>query len=296
MEYLNKYGFNLTEATISASLESVVLTYGQNLSPEILKSCFAAMDLTTLSSSDTPSSVKSLVDKANRIPKEFPSCPMPASVCVYPNFAEVVYSQRKSPELHVTTVSAAFPSAQSFLPVKVLETELAIQNGADEIDIVLPLNSFFEGNYLTVVKEITAIREAIDKKAASLGRAVVLKVILETGLLDSLENIATAAFLSMDSGADFIKTSTGKVEINATPRAAYIMCECIRLFYLKTGRKVGFKPAGGIASSEDATIYYGIVESLLGKEWTSKQLFRLGVSRLGNNLLSSLEQKEIKYF
>ena len=171
-------------------------------------------------------------------------------MCVYyPNFASVVRKTRKNPNLHVTTVAGCFPSSQSFLEVKLREIELAVREGADEIDIVLALNSFLEGDYETAGKEILASRECIDKVAAELGRPVVLKVILETGLLMTPERIADASFLAMENGADFIKTSTGKVEVNATPMAAYVMCQCIKKFYEQTGRKVGFKAAGGISSA-----------------------------------------------
>jgi deoxyribose-phosphate aldolase len=254
------------------------------------------MDMTTLRPNDTPSSVKKFVEKINDFYKEYPDYPLPASICVYPNFASVVRDTRCSPELHVTTVSTCFPSTQSFLDVKLLETRHAIENGADEIDIVLALNSFLEGDYETAGKEILASRECIDKVAAELGRTVVLKVILETGLLVTPERIADASFLAMENGADFIKTSTGKVEVNATPMAAYVMCQCIKKFYEQTGRKVGFKAAGGISSAMDAVCYYSIVSTILGKEWLDKSLFRFGVSRLANQLVSAVEQKTVTYF
>ena len=196
----------------------------------------------------------------------------------------------------MTTVAGCFPSSQSFLEVKLREIELAVREGADEIDIVLALNSFMEGDYETAGQEILASRECIDQVAAELGRPVVLKVILETGLLVTPERIADASFLAMENGADFIKTSTGKVEVNATPMAAYVMCQCIKKFYERTGRKVGFKAAGGISSAMDAVCYYSIVSTILGKEWLDKSLFRFGVSRLANQLLSAVEQKTVTYF
>jgi deoxyribose-phosphate aldolase len=254
------------------------------------------MDLTTLSPKDTPSSVRKLVEKVNSFAADYPTYPLPASVCVYPNFASVVRKTRKNPKLHVTTVAGCFPSSQSFLEVKLREIELAVRDGADEIDIVLALNSFLEGDYETAGKEILASRECIDKVAAELGRPVVLKVILETGLLVTPERIADASFLAMENGADFIKTSTGKVEVNATPMAAYVMCQCIKKFYEQTGRRVGFKAAGGISSAMDAVCYYSIVSTILGKEWLDKSLFRFGVSRLANQLVSAVEQKTVTYF
>ena len=218
------------------------------------------------------------------------------SVCVYPNFASVVRDTRNSPELHVTVVSACFPSSQSFLEVKVRECELAVENGADEVDIVLALNAFLAGDYETASAEIRSIRTAIDKVAASQGREVHLKVILETGLIPSVEDIANASFLAMEAGADFIKTSTGKVDVNATPVAAYVMCECISAFYAKTGKKVGFKPAGGMSTAQDALCYYSIVSTVLGKEWLNRDLFRFGVSRMANHLLSAIENKTVNFF
>jgi deoxyribose-phosphate aldolase len=254
------------------------------------------MDLTTLKSNDTVASVSKLVDKVNRLQTEFPGYPLPASVCVYPNFAPVVREHRCSPDVHVTTVASCFPSAQSFLEVKVRECELAVQAGADEVDIVLALNAFLAGDYASAANEIAQMKQAIDAEAARQGRRVVLKVILETGLLGSTENIARASFLAMEAGADFIKTSTGKVEVNATPAAAWVMCECIKAFYAKTGRKVGFKAAGGISNDRDALLYYAIGVAILGKEWVNKELFRFGVSRLGNSLMSAIEQKTVKFF
>ena len=265
-------------------------------SPEVLKKCFALMDLTTLKSNDTVASVSKLVDKVNRLPEEYPDYPLPASVCVYPNFASVVRERRCSPELHVTTVASCFPSAQSFLEVKVQECVLAVRNGADEVDIVLALNAFLAEDYDAAANEIVQMKQAIDAEAARQGRPVVLKVILETGLLVTPERIAQASFLAMEAGADFIKTSTGKVEVNATPTAAWVMCECIKAFYAKTGRKVGFKAAGGISNDRDALLYYYIGATVLGKEWVDKATFRFGVSRLGNSLMGAIEQKTVNFF
>ena len=296
MELAAKYGYAPEKEAIARNLELIASGLEQVVSNEVLKECFSIMDLTTLSPKDTPSSVKKLVEKVNSFAADYPNYPLPASVCVYPNFASVVRKTRKNPKVHVTTVAGCFPSSQSFLEVKLREIELAVREGADEIDIVLALNSFLAGDYDTAGKEILASRECIDKVAAELGRPVVLKVILETGLLVTPERIADASFLAMENGADFIKTSTGKVEVNATPMAAYVMCQCIKKFYEQTGRKVGFKAAGGISSAMDAVCYYSIVSTILGKEWLDKSLFRFGVSRLANQLLSAIEQKTVTYF
>ena len=291
-----KYGYKPDKEAIARHLELIASGLEQVVSDEVLKTCFSLMDLTTLSPKDTPASVAALVDKVRAFRAQYPEYPLPASVCVYPNFAPVVREHRCSEELHVTTVAGCFPSSQSFLPVKLQEIELAVRGGADEIDIVLALNSFLADDYAAAGAEILASRECIDAVAAELGRPVVLKVILETGLLVTPERIADASFLAMENGADFIKTSTGKVEVNATPAAAYVMCECIRKFYEATGRKVGFKAAGGISSAMDAVCYYSIVSTLLGKDWLGKDLFRFGVSRLANQLVSAIEQKTVAFF
>ena len=287
----SKYGYAPDKEAIDKNLQMISSRLEEIATPEVLKTCFSAMDLTTLRTNDTPAGVEKLVRKVNDFRKDYPAYPLPASVCVYSNFAKVVSTVRNTPELHTTCVSACFPSSQSFLPVKLMECEMAVKDGADEIDIVLPHSTFLGGDYEAVRKELRAIRETVDKAGA--GRKITL--ILETGLLTP-ELIAEASFISMEEGADFIKTSTGKIDVNATPAAAYVMCECIKAFYKQTGKKVGFKPAGGVSTALEAVCYYSIVKSILGDEWLNKDLFRLGVSRLANNLLSAIEQKTITVF
>ena len=291
---LDKYGYSPDEEKITKRLDAIAANIDNTMTSDVLKDCMSLMDLTTLRTEDTPDSVAKLVGKVNSFKKDFPEYPLPASVCVFSNLASVVRDTLEDNNVHVTAVSGCFPTSQSFLEVKLHEIEMAVKQGADEIDIVLALNSFLTGDYATAGAEIAASRACIDKAAA--GRKVVLKVILETGLLVTHERIAEASFLAMENGADFIKTSTGKVEVNATPVAAYVMCECIKKFYEQTGRKVGFKAAGGISSAMDAVCYYSIVSSILGKDWLSKDLFRFGVSRLANQLLSAVEQKTVSYF
>ena len=291
-----KYGYAPDKEAIDRSLEIIAENLDNVVSADVLKECFALMDVTTLRSEDTVESVNRLVDKVNALQRDYPEYPLPASVCVFPNFAATVAARRADPRVHVTAVSSCFPTAQSFLEVKVRECELAVEGGADEIDIVLALNSFLAGDCEAAAREIREMKLAIDRKAAAAGRKVVLKVILETGLLVTPENIAEASFLAMEAGADFIKTSTGKVSVNATPVAAYIMCECIRAFYAKTGRMVGFKAAGGISNAMDAVCYYSIVSSVLGKDWLNNRYFRFGVSRLANSLMSAIEQKTVSVF
>lgn len=295
-DLFNKYGYAPDKEAIDRSLGIIARNLDNVVSPEVLKECFSFMDLTSLRNQDTEASVTKLTEKVTAFHKVYPDYPLPASICVYPNFAATVKAHRVSPELHVTTVAGCFPTSQSFLEVKMHECEKAVQEGADEIDIVLALNAFLVEDYRTAGEEIHAMRQCIDKAAAAQGRKVVLKVILETGLLVSPERIANASFLAMEEGADFIKTSTGKVDVNATPMAAYIMCQCIKAFYEKTGKMVGFKAAGGISTSMDAVCYYSIVSSILGKEWLDKRYFRFGVSRLANSLLSTIEQKTVAVF
>ena len=295
-DLFNKYGYVPDKEAIDRSLSVLARNLDNVASPEVFKECLSFMDLTTLRNQDTPESVAKLTDKVAVYAKTYPDYPLPASICVYPNFAAVVRDRRRSPELHVTTVASCFPSAQSFLEVKVQECVLAVREGADEVDIVLALNAFLAEDYAAASREIVAMKQAIDAEAARQGRKVVLKVILETGLLVTPERIARASFLAMEAGADFIKTSTGKVEVNATPTAAYVMCRCIKAFYEKTGVRVGFKAAGGISNAQDALTYYYIGASVLGQEWMDKDHFRFGVSRLGNSLISAIEQKTVKFF
>lgn len=294
--YFSEYGYTPDKEAMDRALDLIAANLENAVSKKVLLECFSMMDVTSLKTDDTPSSIKRLVEKVNGLHNAYPEFPMPASVCVYPNFVETVKSCKKCDEVHITAVAGCFPSSQSFLDVKLLECSMAVEKGADEIDIVLALNSFLEEDYDSASDEIRQIRSCIDTKAAEQGRKVHLKVILETGLLMSPDLIAKASFLAMEAGADFIKTSTGKVSVNATPAAAYTMCECIAAYYRKTGRKVGFKPAGGISSALDAVSYYMIVSAVLGQEWLNKELFRFGVSRMANNILSEIEQKTVTYF
>lgn len=295
IDYLSKYGYTPKAEEIDAKLAQISQNVNNFMTEDVLKKCFSMLDLTTLKSDDTPSSVSAFVEKVNSFAEDYPDWPLPASVCVYSNFASVVDKVRHK-DFHITVVSACFPTSQSFLEVKLLECEKAVEAGADEVDIVLALNAFLDSDFEKAYDEIAAVRKCIDDAAAKQGRQVHLKVILETGLLQNPENIAKASFLAMEAGADFIKTSTGKVSVNATPAAAFVMCQCIAAYYAKTGKKIGFKPAGGISTAEDAVCYYLIVSNVLGEEWLNRDLFRFGVSRVANSILSAAEQKTIKYF
>ena len=295
MDYLSKYGYTPDQEAIGRALELIAANLENVASEQVYKDCFSMMDLTTLKTDDTPASVAKLVGKVNSFNESYPDWPLPASVCVYSNFAAAVVAERKC-DFNITVVSACFPSSQSFLEVKLKECEMAVEQGADEVDIVLALNKFLAGDFEGAAEEIRQVRATIDKAAQAQDRKVHLKVILETGLLRTPENIAQASFLAMEAGADFIKTSTGKVDVNATPAAAYVMCECISKYFQATGKKIGFKPAGGISSAADALCYYSIVSSVLGKEWLNKELFRFGVSRVANSILSAVEQKTVSYY
>ena len=295
MDYLEKYGYAPDHEKIGHALELIAANLENLASEQVYKECFSMMDLTTLKTDDTPASVALLAGKVNAFKEVYPQWPLPASVCVYSNFAATVAAERKC-DFNITVVSACFPSSQSFLEVKLKECEMAVEQGADEVDIVLALNKFLSGDYEGAAEEIRQVRTCIDEVARKQGRTVHLKVILETGLLKSPESIAKASFLAMEAGADFIKTSTGKVDVNATPMAAYVMCECIAKYHEATGKKIGFKPAGGISSAPDALCYYSIVCAVLGREWLNKELFRFGVSRVANSLLAAVEQKTVSYF
>lgn len=256
--------------------------------PEILAACIGHMDLTSLNSTDTKSKIEKMVEKVNNFLVNFPKYPSVAAICVYPNFAEVVKKKLNSQDVNIAVVGGVFPGSQSFLEVKIEECRIAVEKGADEVDIVLSLSHFLEGEYELAAKEISSIKKAIAPAH--------LKVILETGALSTPESIEKASVLAMEAGADFIKTSTGKMEPAATPEAAIVMCRAIKEHYRKTGKKVGFKPAGGISTPQDAILYYAIVDTILGEEWLNPELFRLGASRLANNLLTELENRPINYF
>ena len=258
------------------------------MTPEVLTACLGMTDLTSLKATDTCSSITRLVNKVNDFQKRFPGYPLPASICVYPNFAGTVRQTLTVPGVHTTVVAGCFPASQSFLEVKVLESRMAVENGADEVDIVLALNSFLDRNLSRCEEEIRAVRQAVGNS--------VLKVILETGALADESMIKEASFLAMESGADFIKTSTGKMEPAATPFAAIIMCDCIKEYFVKTGRRIGFKPAGGISTAKDAAVYYAITETVLGQEWLTPALLRFGASRVANSIISEVEKSSVTYF
>ena len=287
-ELLEKYGYTPEMEVLDKKLSAIQANLDNWVTPENLAACLGFMDLTTLNSSDTEERVATFTNKVNKFKSNYPDYPTPAAICVYPNLGKCVKENLTAPDVNVAVVAAVFPNAQSFLEVKRLECKMAVESGADEVDIVLALNSFLAGNIEKAANEIRTIKSVIGEKH--------LKVILETGALATPEKIAAASFLAMEAGADFIKTSTGKQEPAATPMAAIVMCECIKAYYEKSGKKIGFKPAGGMVAAKDAICYYAIVDTILGKEWLNKELFRLGASRLANNLWGELEQKTVSYY
>lgn len=260
----------------------------ENDNEEVKKLLFNCIDLTTLKTTDSEESVLKFTEKVNEFDDKYPDLPSVATICVYPCFAQIVSQSLEVEEVGIACVSAGFPSSQTFPEIKVAETALALKDGATEIDIVISVGKFLSGDYEGMCDEIAEIKDVCGEHH--------LKVILETGALGSCSNIKKASLLAMYSGADFIKTSTGKQEPAATPEAAYVMCNAIKEYYKQTGTKIGFKPAGGINSVRDAIIYYTIVKEVLGEEWLSNKTFRLGTSRLANLLLSEIVGENVKFF
>ncbi|WP_298071554.1 deoxyribose-phosphate aldolase [uncultured Bacteroides sp.] len=288
-EALAKYNTSLDDANIAAQVKAITeQKVAENNTPEVKKFLFHCIDLTTLNTTDSDESVMRFTQNVNRFDEEFPDMKNVAAICVYPNFAEIVRDTLEVENVKIACVSGGFPSSQTFTEVKIAETAMAVMDGADEIDVVLSVGKFLVGDYESVCDEIQELKETCKDKH--------LKVILETGALRTASNIKKASILSMYAGADFIKTSTGKQQPAATPEAAYVMCQAIKEYYEETGNKVGFKPAGGINTVNDALVYYSIVKEILGEEWLNNTLFRLGTSRLANLLLSDILGKETKFF
>lgn len=277
------------DAAVAAAVEKIIAEhFEENNNTEVYKFLFNTIDLTTLKATDSPQSVADFTERVNAFDEEYPMLKNVAAICVYPNFAQVVRAVLDVTSVDIACVSGGFPASQTFNEVKIAETKLAIVDGADEIDIVLNVGNFLDGDYEAVCDEI------IEQKDAC--RNARLKVILETGALKTAEKIKKASVLSLYSGADFLKTSTGKEFPGASLEAAYVMCQCIKEYYEATGTMVGFKAAGGVATTEDAVKYYTIVKEVLGEKWLTNEYFRLGASRLANNLLSDILGKETKFF
>ena len=260
----------------------------ENKNQDVYKFLFNTIDLTTLNSTDSPQSVAKFVERVNAFDEEYGELKNVAAICVYPCFAQVVRSVLEVSDVDIACVSACFPTSQSFIEVKVAETALAVDGGADEIDIVFNLGNYYDGDYEGVCDEIAELK--------AVGRDARLKVILETGALKTAADIKAASILSLYSGADFLKTSTGKGYPGATLEAAYVMAKCIKEYYEKTGNMVGFKASGGVATTEDAVAYYTVIKEVLGEKWLTNEYFRIGASRLANNLLSDIVGQEVNFF
>jgi len=277
------------DAAVKSAVDEIIAKHlEENINVEVYKTIFNCIDLTTLSTTDSPQSVADFTERVNAFDNEHPELKNVAAICVYPNFAQVVRTVLDVTDVKVACVSGAFPTAQSFLETKIAETALAVASGADEIDIVFNIGNYLDGDWEEVCDEI------IEQKHAC--RDAHLKVILETGALKTAENIRNASVLSMYSGADFIKTSTGKGYEGATLEAAYVMALAIKEYYEATGNKIGFKAAGGVSTTADAVKYYTVIKEVLGEEWLSNDLFRIGTSRLANNLLGDILGEPVKFF
>ena len=284
LEILKSYNLELNDQEVSNQVKAILASDFDSLyTVENLKTNFSLIDLTTLNSTDTHARAKSFADNVNNFQNDF-DMPNVAAICVYPYQVPTLNENLKAEGVNIASVAGVFPSSQSFIEVKALECKMAVEKGADEIDIVISIGAFLEGNYQTVFEEIVTQKEACGKGH--------LKVILETGELKTATNIRTASIIAMEAGADFIKTSTGKENPPATLEAIYVMSMAIKEHYEKTGVKIGLKPAGGISTSEEVYKYYSVVKSVLGEEWLNNKLFRIGASRLANDLIKEIGKFE----
>lgn len=286
---LNLYNTRLKDEDAEKAVKAILEKVSENNTNDVKRFLFSTIEITSLTVTDNEDSILALTEKINDFTEENPTFPHPAAICVYPRFAKIVSESLEADGVEITCVAGGFPSSQTFPEVKTIETSLALKDGATEIDIVLPVGFFLAGDYEQVCDEI-------EEAKAIVGEESNLKVILETGALKTAENIKKAAILSMYSGADFIKTSTGKIETSATPMAVYVMCQAIKEYFDTTGRKVGIKIAGGVRTTEQAVAYYTIVKEVLGKEWLYTEFFRIGASSLANNILTDLTGKTVHLF
>ena len=288
-EALSKYNLEISDDEVREAVKKLIAEkVPENDTPEVKKFLMGSVELTTLKTTDSDESVMAFTEKVNQFDEAYPDLPHVATICVYPCFARTVAETLEVDGVEIACVSGSFPSSQSLIEVKTIETQMAIKDGATEIDIVMPVGKFLSGDYEGVVDEIQQQKDACGEHD--------MKVILETGCLKTAKNIKIASVLSMYAGGDYIKTSTGKLEPAATPEAAYVMCQAIKEYYDQTGVQIGFKPAGGLNTVTDALIYYTIVKEILGEKWLNNKLLRLGTSRLANLLLSEVIGEEVKFF
>ncbi len=289
-EALSKYDLNISDAEVQSAVKEIIANkVPENDTPEVKKFLMGSIELTTLHTTDSETSVMKFTERVNDFDSTYPDLPHVATICVFPCFAKTVSQTLEVDGVEIACVSGSFPSSQALIEVKVAETALAVKDGATEIDIVMPVGKFIDEDYEGMCEDIQELKNTC-------GENVAMKVILETGCLKSAADIKKASLLSMYAGADYIKTSTGKEKVSATPEAAYVMCQAIKEYYDTTGIQIGFKPAGGINTVMDAVTYYTIVKEVLGEKWLTNKWFRLGTSRLANVLLSELLGKETKFF
>ena len=287
---LAKYNCDLDDQQVADAVKKIIAEkVHENDTLDVKKFLFGSIELTTLKTTDSDESVMAFTERVNQFDEQYGNLPHVATICVYPCFAKTVHDTLEVDGVEIACVSGSFPSSQALIEIKVAETALAVKDGATEIDIVMPVGKFLSGDYETMCEDIQELKNTC-------GENVAMKVILETGCLKTASNIKKASILSMYSGADYIKTSTGKEKISATPEAAYVMCQAIKEYYEQTGIQIGFKPAGGLNSVMDALIYYTIVKEVLGEKWLTNKWFRLGTSRLANLLLSEVVGEETKFF
>ena len=286
---LSKYRTTISDDEVRNAVRQIIAEkVHENDTLEVKKFLMGSVELTTLKTTDSEDSVLAFTEKVNQFDETYPDLPHVATICVYPCFAKTVSESLEVDGVEIACVSGSFPSSQALIEVKVAETALAIKDGATEIDIVMPVGKFLSGDLEGVADEIEELKAVCGEHK--------MKVILETGCLKTAENIKKASLIAMYAGADYIKTSTGKLEPAATPEAAYVMCQAIKEYYEETGIQIGFKPAGGLNSVMDALIYYTIVKEVLGEKWLTNQWLRLGTSRLANLLLSEVVGEETKFF
>jgi deoxyribose-phosphate aldolase len=284
---LQKYSLAVDEKQISAKVEEAKQS-ANDINPKALKQCFNSIDLTTLNAADTIYQIKKMAEKVSNFSNVYYDLPNVAAICVYPALVNTVRKNLTDKNVNIASVTAGFPASQTFVDVKIKESLLAIENGADEIDIVISVGRFLEKDYEFVYGEVEQIKKAVGNTH--------VKVILETGALKDLQLIRTASLLAMEAGADFIKTSTGKFYDAATPEAVCVMCQAVADYKSQSGRPVGIKPSGGISTAGEALLYYNILKSTLGEDWLNNKLFRIGASRLANNLLADIVGLEANYF
>lgn len=286
---LEQYDLNITDEDVKDAVTKIIAEkVSENDNPEVKKFLLGSVELTTLSTADTEEKVLAMVEKVNKFDSEYPDLPHVAAVCAYPCFTKLIDDSLEVDGVDITNVTGNFPSSQALLEVKTIETALAIKDGATQIDIVMPVGKFLSGDYEGVCDTIGELKQTCGD--------VPMKVILETGDLRNARDIKTAAVLAMYAGADYLKTSTGKEKISATPESVYVLCQAIKEYHKKTGIQIGLKPAGGINTVMDAVIYYTIVKEVLGEKWLTNYWFRMGTSRLTNLLLSEIIGSETKFF